>query len=449
MSRKLFWKLCLIIATGVVALFYVISLFISRTEEGMSLLALEDQQTLKAWGQAAENLYKNGDQAALNQWLTELRAQESTWVAVASYEVNHIAGDELNNRFNQGYNLGRSVEWKVHLYFAQNPIMELPFADQQVSFLIQLPDRMRPGDNWRQIEITFQIILPAILLALLSFVLYRHIMKPLLQLQLATGQFSKGHFDISAKALMGKRSDEFSDLALAFDNMAQRIGEQIITQRQLIADLSHELRTPLTRLDIALESVKETDIAAESLNRIGRESKHIRRLVEDTLILAWLENEQPLLNQETVELVDLLDVLIDDAKFEFPDRKITCQLPNSAVVKNSNHRAAGQAIENVLRNALRYTPSQQVVLLTMVETKSHYQIDILDQGPGVPEQYLTAIFKPFFRVDKSRTADGSSFGLGLALAKRQLAAISGQIVASNEEINGNIVGLRMTIMIPK
>ncbi|WP_028766309.1 sensor histidine kinase [Shewanella fidelis] len=449
MSRKLFWKLCLIIATGVVALFYVISLFMSRTEEGMSLLAYEDQQTLKAWGKAAENLYRNGDKADLEQWLSELKQQENTWVAVASYQVNPIAGDELNNRFSQGYNLGRSVDWKVHLYFAENPIMELPFANQQVSFLIQLPNRMRPGDNWRQVEITFQIILPAILLALLSFVLYRHIMKPLLQLQLATGQFSRGQFDISAKALMGNRSDEFSDLAQTFDNMAQRIGEQIISQRQLIADLSHELRTPLTRLDIALEGVKEGEVAVTVLDRISRESKHIRRLVEDTLILAWLENEQPRLNQETLELVDLLDVLIEDAKFEFPDRQLISDLPNSAIVEASNHRAAGQAIENVLRNALRYTPTQQAVRVTMKAVIGSYQIDIVDQGPGVPEQYLTAIFSPFFRVDKSRTADGSSFGLGLALAKRQLAAIGGQINAENECINGKVVGLRMTIIIPK
>ncbi|GIU41472.1 two-component sensor histidine kinase [Shewanella sairae] len=469
MSRKLFWKLCLIIATGVVALFYVISLFISRTEEGMSLLALEDRQTLKAWGETAEELYNHGSRTELEQWLTELKLQENTWAAVANYEVNHIAGDALNDRFNQGYNLGRNIEWKVHLYFADNPIMELPFKDQQVSFLIQLPNRMRPGDYWRQTEITFQIILPAILLALLSFVLYRHIMKPLVQLQQVTGHFSKGQFDISAKALMGNRSDEFSELALAFDNMAQRISEQIISQRQLIADLSHELRTPLTRLDIALEGVTHSaistevvnrlDIAleggtqpvinAEAVSRIGRESKHIRKLVEDTLILAWLENEQPLLNEETVELVDLLDVLIEDAKFEFPDRNIVYQLPNSALACQSNHRAAGQAIENVLRNALRYTARGKTVSMSMHKENNHYRIDIVDQGPGVPEEYLTAIFKPFFRVDKSRTADGSSFGLGLALAKRQLAAINAQIQASNEVVDQVTTGLRMTIVLPQ
>ncbi|ACA88177.1 sensor histidine kinase [Shewanella woodyi] len=447
MSRKLFWKLCLIIATGVVALFYVIGLLTSRTEEGMSLLAVEDRQTLTAWGKEAQALYLAGDEKKLALWLANLQREENTWAAVASYDVKHLAGGDLGDKFSQGYNLGRNVEWKVHLYFAANPTMEVPFTDQQVSFLIRLPERMRPGVYWRHTELTFQIILPTILLALLSFILYRHIMKPLLQLQLATRRFSKGKFDVRAKALMGERNDEFSDLAGAFDQMAVRIGEQIISQRQLIADLSHELRTPLTRLDIALGAVKERG-EDENIERIDRESSHIRKLVEDTLTLAWLENEQPELQQESLELIDLLDVLIDDAKFEFPDREMVTQLPDSALVENSSHRAAGQALENILRNALRYTPSGKVVHVILTDLGDVFQIDILDQGPGVPDQFLSAIFKPFFRLDSSRGAEGSSFGLGLALAQRQLAAIRSSVTAQNRG-EGEGSGLCMTIKIPK
>jgi len=227
--------------------------------------------------------------------------------------------------------------------------------------------------------------------------------------------------------------------------MAIRIGDQIVSQRQLIADLSHELRTPLTRLDIALELVKETTKSSANLERIDRESKLIRNLVEDTLTLAWLENEQPELQQESLELVDLLDVLVEGAEFEFPDRKITCQFPNSAMVENSSHRAAGQALENILRNALRYTPSGKTVQITVDVRVEDVKIDIVDQGPGVPETFLTTIFKPFFRLDKSRATDGNGFGLGLALARRQLEAIRAQVKASNAETGG----LRMTINIPK
>lgn len=165
---------------------------------------------------------------------------------------------------------------------------------------------------------------------------------------------------------MGERNDEFYELASSFDQMATRIGEQLISQRQLIADLSHELRTPLTRLDIAVAATKqEGDVGSENIERIARESQHVRRLVEDTLNLAWLENEKPELQQESLELTDLVDVLVEDAKFEFADRNIVCELPDTALVKNTSHRAAAQAIENILRNALRYTPSGKTVELLL------------------------------------------------------------------------------------
>ena len=167
--------------------------------------------------------------------------------------------------------------------------------------------------------------------------------------------------------------------------------------------------------------------------------------MEDSLSLAWLENERPELQQESLDLVDLLDVLIVDAKFEFPDRIIDSDIPTTAIIEDSSHRAVGQALENILRNALRYTPSGITVSITAKDAVKEYIISISDQGPGVPEHLLTAIFKPFFRVDKSRERDGSGFGLGLALAQRQLAAIRGTVEAFNNESEG----LMMIVTIPK
>ena len=444
MSRQLFWKMCLIFATGVVALFYFINQLTSNTEEGMSMLAQEHRQEITQWGRVAETLYKAENKEGLKRFISQLKAQEKTWVAVISFDYQEEAGDDLSLVYKGEQTFGRSVDWKIHLYLDYNPVMEVSFTDIKASFLIQLPDRMRPGAYWSYIRIAMQIIIPIILLALLAYLLYRYIMKPLLQLQSATQHFSAGNFDIRARQLMGNRNDEFSDLAATFDDMACRIGEQIISQRQLIADLSHELRTPLTRLDIAVTAVNE-EHKSNNIERIERESRHIRRLVDDTLTLAWLDNEKPELQQESVDLVDLLDVLIDDAKYEFPDRNIVTQLPDSAIIANSSHRAAGQAIENILRNALRYTPVEQSVEVSLQDNGECHQISILDNGPGVPEALLTAIFKPFFRVDKSRERAGNSFGLGLALAKRQLAAIRGSVTATNREGGG----LAMNITIPK
>ena len=331
MSRRLFWKLCLVIATSIVALFYMIDQVTSTTEEGMSMLSQENRNQLTEWGRKAEDLYNQGKIDELNSWIKALEQKENTWISIANYDVWSIAGSELKPTFYQGNNMGRSVDWKIHLYFNFNPIMEVRFENKKASFLIQLPTRMRPGSYWLYTEIVLQIVIPSLLLALFSYFLYRYIMKPLRQLQLATRRFSSGDLEVRAEPLMGERKDEFYELASSFDQMATRIGEQLISQRQLIADLSHELRTPLTRLDIAVEAAgEEQAICSENMDRIARESKHVRQLVEDTLNLAWLENEKPELQQESLELTDLVDVLVEDAKFEFADRNIICEMPDSA-----------------------------------------------------------------------------------------------------------------------
>lgn len=445
MTRQLFWKLCFIFATGIVALFYFINQLTIQTEEGMSMLAIKDRQTITQWGKQAQALYKAGDMAGLQEYVDTLKVQENTWVSIVSFNYQEVTGDKISQVYTGKHTLGRSVDWKIHLYFDFNPVMEIPFDDEQASFLIQLPDRMRPGAYWQYMHFILQIIIPTLLLGAFAYLLYRYIMKPLSQLQTATNAFSDGDLTVRATQIMGKRNDEFSQLAKSFDEMASQIGEQIISQRQLIADLSHELRTPLTRLDIAVAAANDESEKEKNIHRISRESRHIRKLVEDSLSLAWLENEKPELQQEMLDLVDLLDVLIADAKFEFPDRKIIEDIPETAVIEDSSHRAVGQAIENILRNALRYTPRGEAVTIEVHEQTNAYFVVITDKGPGVPEALLETIFKPFFRVDKSRERDGSSFGLGLALAQRQLATIRGTVVASNNEDRG----LTMTISLPK
>ncbi len=445
MNKQLLWKLSLIIVTGVVTLFWLIDLATTRTEEGMSFIDQEHREQITQWGKEAEQLYFSGDQQALELWLRQLGEQEQTWVSVVTMNLQLRAGQEFEKRYYNGNFLGRDVNWKIHLYFKENPTMEVPFSHGNTSFLIRLPDRMRPGTYAEQIWVSLQIILPMCILALLSLMLYRHIMNPLKQLEVATRSFTKGDYDVRVRQLLGTRTDELSELAETFDQMAERIGEQIINQRQLISDLSHELRTPLTRLDIAVQSLDDEPHKQSHIDRVKQESQQIRKLVDDSLTLAWLENERPELKQESLDLADLLDVLIENARFEFPDRKLKLTIPNSAIIYQSNHRALGQALENIIRNALRFTPQNLTVSIGVIEQAEHYQIEIMDQGIGVPEQYLDAIFQPFFRVDTSRESDTSSFGLGLALARRQISAIGGTVYAENNEYGG----LKISLQIPR
>lgn len=431
MSRPLFWKLCGPLALGTLALVWVVTFLGAETEQKMSFIAEHHQQTLKQWGETAERLYRAGDEQALSAWLEELQAREDTWAAVVHSDVQPLGGSTLSAQFQEGFRLGRNVEWKIHLYFPENPIMDLTFSDGHTHFLVTLPQRMRPGQYLPQASLFLKIALPLGVLILLTLVIYRLLMGPLRQLELATRQFSEGNLGVRVRGLLGNRNDELTALAETFDKMAERTGERILTQRRLIADLSHELRTPLTRLDMAVSCVEEGIDTQHFLPRIRRECRLMRGLVEDTLTLAWLENENPSLDQECLDLTDLLDSVIEDVRYEYPDHSLSGEWPAQAEISGSSHRALAQAVENVIRNACHYTPVGGNVRVCLHTHEEGYLLNVDDEGPGVPADQLELIFTPFFRTAKARDDRPGGYGLGLALARRQVEATGGWIRAAN------------------
>jgi two-component system sensor histidine kinase PfeS len=179
-------------------------------------------------------------------------------------------------------------------------------------------------------------------------------------------------------------------------------------------------------------------------------------LMEDTLTLSWLDTEKPKLNQETVDVTLLLDTIAEDARFEFPKHQLILLSPDSCPLEDTNHRALGQALENMIRNALKYSQegSEVRVIVQRNGIVDELTISIEDQGPGVGREDLENIFKPFFRSDKSRNRtslagdnsleDLGGFGLGLALSKRQITALGGSISAENMQPDG----LRMLTRLP-
>jgi two-component system sensor histidine kinase PfeS len=444
MKRRLFWKLCATITIGTIALFWIIHHLILRTEQHMSFIDKQYQQQLIDYARHAEDLYMQGEHEKLAEWIKTIQQQEDTWVALVKSQLSLLADSTMDDYFIENFALGRDISWKIHLYFAQNPIMDVTFADRHTHFLIRLPQRMRPGGYWTYTSLLLQIALPMLLMAILSVVIYRHVMSPLRQLEKATKQFSDGDFAVRVRDDLGKRNDEIAALASTFDSMAERIGEQIQTQRHLTSDLSHELRTPLTRVELALSIAEQASPDNESLQRIRYECQQMRELVEDALTLAWLENERPALRNESLDLTDLIDSIVENARFEFPRHLITVQAPETARLDQSSDRALGQAIENILRNALFYTPANGTVSIFLQRHLDHYDLQIDDEGPGVPEEHLQNIFKPFFRIQNDQFKEHKGFGVGLALARRQVEAAGGKLWAQIHPFGG----LRMVMQLP-
>jgi len=442
MNKQFFWKLTLIIVVGSMALYWLIDYLSNHTELRMSHISKEHQQQLVSYAAKAEQLYLQGDILALSTYMKKIQQEENTWASVVKSTLTPLAGTSLSKRYIDGFTLGRDVTWKIHLYFAENPVMGVVFADKKNHFLMQLPARMRPGSYLAVTSLALKIALPVILLSILTALLYRHMMQPLRRLEQASRRLSQGDFTARVKRHLGSRKDEFTHVAETFDAMATRIGKMVSSQREFIADFSHELRTPITRIEMALACAQSDLNSQEMLMRIAVEVKGMRKLAEDSLTLAWLDNEEPKANNKNFDLVDLLDSIIDDANFEFPNKKVYSMLPESFLFYG-NSRLLGQAFENIIRNALRY--AQHQVELTLAINKNEIALSIADDGVGVEEKYLVDIFKAFYRIPTTKVPAGNpGFGLGLALAQRQIVTCHGQVFASNKACTG----LNITVLLP-
>ncbi|ETX09481.1 histidine kinase [Marinomonas ushuaiensis DSM 15871] len=454
MKKRLLWNLLFVIAVGTVVFFWLIDLISKHTEESMSFIDVSYREELREYAREAERiLYEEGEDA-LEIWVKEVEEREDTWIAIAQSSITTLSNTSLSQSYTDNFWLGRSLEWKIHLYFAENPTMDIFFEDGVNHFLIQLPQRMRPGSNLLIIDLILQIGIPFLLLCLITFVLYRHMMKPLKKLEKATRQFSKGQLDVRASDGFSHRDDELTKLASTFDHMAGRISRLITDQRQLLADLSHELRTPLTRLNIAVDCVEQNLDSDKALERLRYESSNMQGLIDDALTLVWFNTESPKLDLEDLEITSLLQVIVEDAQYEFSQHKVRLiQLESEFFIKSAQ-QALTAALENIIRNALFHTPIGKTVTVELKQKIDNITIEVRDQGYGVPEKYLEKIFKPFFRIkqenqdtERSVSSKKSGYGLGLALAKRQVIALGGSIYAENLSHEQG-AGLMVCIQLP-
>jgi two-component system sensor histidine kinase CpxA len=287
--------------------------------------------------------------------------------------------------------------------------------------------------------------------ALLCYLLARHITMPVAQLRTLTSEFSRG--DFSARMTLPnvlQRKDEIGGLARDFNVMASRIEVLVNAQHRLIADVSHELRSPLTRLRLALGLLrrrKETD-AQTSLARMEREVERLDLLISQLLTLSRLESLSQPPRMEALDLSALVKEVFADADFEATSMDRSVQLLECADCRvRGEADLIRSAMENVVRNALKYSHSKTTVYIRLLRCTTNRTaiITVEDEGPGVPGEMLCHIFEPFYRVDEARDRQTGGAGLGLAISHRITILHGGTIVAANREIGGLAVRIALPI----
>ena len=425
MKRALFWKIYLgfgvtflFVVNGLWLLFNVLHPLPSETTRALATISLASANVM---------IERNGVQelnAMLAEWPLDERGQliVRPWTTHSALQTDIDSGT-LSIRSQDPSGKAYEVIYKVrrHLGYGRGPFDIPP-------------------------EITMLAMLGGLIF---SGILAWHLTDPIRRISTGFRQLSNADFSARLAPTMKWRKDEFAELTREFDRLAERLQELVTARDKLMSDVSHELRTPLARLQLAIGLAHQSPaLIEESLARIGREANQIDDLVGELLTLSRLEDGRPEPG-DCFDLAEVLRSLVDDARFEAASRDVEVVLmflpleaDRDRIVPGSG-RLVHRAVENILRNAIRFSRRGQRVEVTLdSRQEDRFHLSVLDRGPGVSEKFLPSFFEPFAR--RSADDDHSGVGLGLSIAKRAILATNGTISVANRPTGG----LAIAIVLP-
>jgi len=284
------------------------------------------------------------------------------------------------------------------------------------------------------------------------YVLARYLTSPITRLRAAAQRMASGDLTARAGIPGSRRRDETAELVRDFDLMADRIENLVGAQRQLLRDISHELRSPLARLNVALELARQRSgvDAHNALDRIERETSRLNEMIQRLLTLVRLEGGDDSLEKSAVHLQDLIQEIAKDAAFEAQSRQCQVEVEISAdCVVSGSPSLLYSAIENVVRNAIRYTEEGTPVRIGLQTEENAEAVEavvrVMDSGPGVPQEALDKLFLPFYRIDDARGRQTGGVGLGLAITARAVSLHGGSVRAANRPEGGLMVEIRLPL----
>jgi two-component system, OmpR family, sensor histidine kinase CpxA len=284
------------------------------------------------------------------------------------------------------------------------------------------------------------------------FFLARHIANPVVQVSAAAGRIADGWLDTRSQPSIRHRRDEIGRLADNFDRMAERIESLVHGQQRLFGDVSHELRSPLARLSVAQGLLRQcpSDEQPEYLDRIESEVENLDRLIGQLLTFARIDSRADMSRKEPVELSSLVQEVAVDGNFEAQAKGCAVTVESTDILTTGGAREQlRRAVENVVRNAIRYSPTGTTVGITIRKESAESStalIQVRDHGPGVPEDHLERIFLPFHRVPAGQGEPSGGAGLGLAITERIMQMYGGTVGAVNAADGGLIVELKLPLI---
>lgn len=395
----------------------------------------------------------NGAREILTEW-------KDSPVSSAVYVIQGDEKKDILNRYIDNYTIERA-----RLFAAGHPHSNLVrieydrFGEEYLFFIKgwdnhqaqRLPSPLFiPGlplaPIWHELIILSFIIVVGLLMA---YILAGNIAKPIRILGNGMDRVANGELETRISQQVDDRDDELSHLALQFDKMAEKLEKLVAKERHLLHHVSHEMRSPLARMQAIVGLIQAQPQKQEQyLKRLEGELGRMDTLVGELLTLSRLETSNMALEKENLALIPFLGNLVEDNQSiaQKNGQAVTLsadgKIPENAAVC-ANESYLYRAFDNVIRNAVNYSPEGSTVLIHIGQSHKHWIIDVTDNGPGVDEMQLPHIFTAFYRADSGAGKPGT--GLGLAITRHIIGQHGGKIIAENIKPNG----LRMRFILPK
>ena len=314
--------------------------------------------------------------------------------------------------------------------------------------VVMLPGPHIPFFTWPWFQ---RFAITVLVSGIVCLLLARYLTAPITRLRTAAQQIAQGDLKARVPANAGRPGDEVGQLVVDFNHMAERLEILIGAQLRLIRDMSHELRSPLARLVLALGLARQKEGANQGeLDRMEKEAERLNELIERLLRLSRLESATEAPAKSPVSLAQLMQTILADVEIEA--RMRNCSIQYSAprdYTLAANFELLRSALENVVRNAIRYTAEGTAVEVSAERTHASSPMEIVirvrDHGPGVPESELQNLFRPVYRLDASRERQTGGVGLGLTIAERAVKLHGGTIRARNAEGGGLLVEISLPL----
>jgi len=499
-SRRLFWKMFISFWIAQTAFFVYLGFKTHQLTRGAGpLWLISAERTLPLVADQVAAKYEAGGIPAVTEEINARADGQRIKMWLVDPAGNAVRGNPLPQRVTDSARQTKDSPEPTVLTFDDATFVSIHVRGQRgVYTLVARYDTvpiLRGEGLFRLFAIS------TILASIACFLLAQYFSKPIWQLRLATRRIAEGDLNARAGEQFGNRKDEIADLVRDFDTMTGKVRELLENQKRLLSDISHELRSPLARLRVALALARRSENESQlaSHGRIETEIERLDEMIGRILTLSRLESGQAKLTTTQLDLNDLIEDVVSDARFEAgtsvgtgfqaraaerssadpgapfkpsvglsgvvnsPDRTEGSSIDNSqSTMFNSvgtghrihftadahlqveaNEELLRSSIENVLRNALYYTDGSEPIQVHLASDNGSARITIRDNGPGVPPETLPHLFNAFYRVDDSRVSRTGGTGLGLAIAKRAILAHHGTISAQNAMPHGLIVEIRL------